>query len=178
MSKQFYDNLLRDATSLWIIITVSLCVGLLLNAFREKPLSLIHQSKTQRLQLAVSMISRTQVAPPLRALPTNLSLEQVQQIVEEKHCLVLDARPELFYRLGHLPGAFSLPREDFEAGYRKLSARIEANKNIAIVVYCSGISCEDSRLVQEAFRKLGYTNVAVFAGGWDEWTGADLPEEK
>jgi rhodanese-related sulfurtransferase len=179
MTKESYGNILRDILLFWIVGTASLCVGLLLNQFRDKPLSLVYQTKAERLQLAVAKMGTTQVtrkAPEV--LPVSLSLDEFRLFAERKRGLVLDARPELFHRLGHVPGAISLPREAFESGYTQLKAQLESDKNQPLVVYCSGISCEDSIMVQEALVKLGYTHVSVFRGGWDEWTDAGLPVEK
>jgi rhodanese-related sulfurtransferase len=89
----------------------------------------------------------------------------------------LDARPEIFYRLGHVPGALSLARDDFENAYAQLKERLEKDKNQPLIIYCSNSSCEDSHLVQSALLKLGYVNVAVFSGGWATWTQEKLPEE-
>jgi rhodanese-related sulfurtransferase len=55
---------------------------------------------------------------------------------------------------------------------------MERDKAQPMVIYCSGGSCEDSGLLAETLKKLGYTNVGIFRGGWDEWTHAGLPEEK
>jgi rhodanese-related sulfurtransferase len=179
MTKELFGNMLRDMLSFWIIGTASLCVGLLLNQFRDKPLSLVYQTKVERLQLAVTKIGISQLtrrAP--EALPVSLSLDEFRSFAEQKRGLVLDARPELFHRLGHVPGAISLPREALESGYAKLKAQLESDKSQPLVVYCSGISCEDSIMVQQALVKLGYTHVSIFRGGWDEWSDAGLPVEK
>lgn len=163
-------------------VTGALCIGLLLNQFRDKPLPLIYQSKEQRLEHAVKKIESE--SPYLREnsataqLPEVLTLEQVREIVEKRQALILDARPEIFYRMGHIPTAVSLPREDFERAYFQLRGKLEPNKRQPIAIYCSGASCEDSHLVKKALLRLGYSNVAVFRGGWSEWVNAGLAEER
>lgn len=174
--KNWLRIIFDDVVSFWIMATVSLCLGLLLNQFRDKPLSLIYQTKAERLQMAVSRIESNRQAPA--ELSGNLSLDDMRSFVEERRGVILDARPEVFHRLGHIPGALSLPRDDFENAYNKLKSRLERNKNASLIVYCSGSSCEDSMLVQEALAKLGYAHVAIFHGGWGEWNGAGFPEEK
>jgi rhodanese-related sulfurtransferase len=155
----------------------SLCVGLLINQYREQPLPLKYQNKEERLDSSVAKIT-TKSKVPDSALPKELNLEEFRAFVENHTGLILDARPEIFHRLGHVPGALSLPREDFENGYAILKARLESNQNQPIAVYCSSSSCEDSHLVEKALIKLGYTNVAVFSGGWSAWTDAGLSQEK
>lgn len=110
-------------------------------------------------------------------LPGEISLDQMSDLVDEKKVLVLDARPEIFHRLGHIPGALSLPRDDFENGYKSLQSRLEGDLRQPIVVYCSSASCEDSKLVKDSLAQLGYQRVSIFPGGWSEWTGAGRAEE-
>jgi len=175
---------------LWIAATSALCIGLLLNQFREEPLPLLYQNREARLQAATQRLSSAEAAPAMpsrmpdtagekgtQTLPEFLSMEEFSAFVENKRGLVFDARPEIFHRLGHVPGAISLPRDDFENAYTALKDRLEANKAQPIVVYCSSSSCEDSKLVRDSLRSLGYTQVAVFNGGWAEWTAAGKPEE-
>lgn len=45
-----------------------------------------------------------------------LTLEEFFEFVD-KDGLVLDTRSKIFYRLGHVPGAISLLRDDFENAY-------------------------------------------------------------
>jgi rhodanese-related sulfurtransferase len=142
-------------------------------------LSLVYQTEEDRLQVTVAKLAAADgTQQPLAALPASLSLNEFQAFAATKRGLVLDARPEIFHRLGHVPGAVSFPREAFEASYAKLKPQLETNKSQSLAVYCSGISCEDSLMVQKALVNLGYTHVSVFRGGWDEWTEAGLPVEK
>jgi rhodanese-related sulfurtransferase len=171
----------RDIRVFWLLATSALCLGMLMNQFRDKPLPLVYESKAERLQSVVSKVSVTMpVNSALRSehLSDSLSLDAFRVIVEEKKVLVLDARPEIFHRLGHVPGALSLPRDEFEKGYANLQKLLEVNKERPIVLYCSSSSCQDSGLVQKALRDLGYTHVSIFHGGWSAWTQAGLTEEK
>jgi len=183
MNSALRSQLRTDIIACWLIATVSLCAGLVINQFRESPILLIYKTKSERLEDAVTNI--TAVTPPKAgpsqtesvSLPARLSLEEFKNFVEEKQGWVLDARPEIFHCLGHVPGALALPRDDFENYYRQHQAKLETAKSQALVIYCSGGSCEDSELVETALRKLGYTRISVFEGGWHEWTRAGLPEE-
>jgi rhodanese-related sulfurtransferase len=185
--KTIPDLLGEDLLRLGILITAAICLGLVINQFRDKPLPWIYQSKQQRLDHAVTGLTAKEMAPeaekaiaaPAReAIPESLTLEQFQACVAGRKVLILDARPELFHRIGHVPGSIALPRDEFETYYKKHQAELERDKAQPLVIYCSGGSCEDSGLVSETLRKLGYTNVGIFRGGWDEWTHAGLPEEK
>jgi rhodanese-related sulfurtransferase len=113
-------------------------------------------------------------------LPPELSLDQFKICVERNEVLILDVRDEQNYRQGHVPGALLLPYEpqaSFEAAYKTMKQKLEADKNRPIVLYCMGLSCPLSEAMRNRFVSLGYTDVAVFSGGWDAWHRADLPEQ-
>lgn len=48
-------------------------------------------------------------------------------------------------------------------------ANSELAKDTAIVVYCGGPSCPQSRAAAEKLLSLGYTRVRLFEGGLEEW---------
>jgi 3-mercaptopyruvate sulfurtransferase SseA len=173
-------TLRSDLMVLWLVATTAFCVGLVINQFRDTPLPLVYKNKAERLQDSVQRIASKESASapaPVDHLPEKLSLEDFSSYVENKRGLVLDARPEIFHRLGHVPGALSLPRDDFEKGYAALKAKLEADRSQPIVIYCSGSSCEDSGLVKKSLAALGFTNLALFEGGWSGWTNAKKTEE-
>lgn len=178
-----WKRLAPDLGGLAVLAVTALAIGLAINHWRAKPLPLVYHTKAERLENAVETISKQ---APTNA-PTNavsqpalsqISLDELKRRSAATNSVILDARAEFFYQLGHVPGALSLPRSDFEAAYAKLKTRLEADKNQPIAVYCSGSDCEDSQMVAEALVKLGFRKVAVFKGGWDDWTAAHLPEEK
>lgn len=51
-------------------------------------------------------------------------------------------------------------------------ATLRLAKDTAIVVYCSGPLCPQSRAAAEKLTTLGYTNVQAFEGGLEVWKGA------
>ena len=88
--------------------------------------------------------------------------------------LFLDARPDLFYKYGHIPGALSLPEDKFDAVYPALETRLK--DSLDIVVYCSGMGCEASHIVARRLREKGLPAV-VLHEGWPAWTDAGYPTE-
>lgn len=171
----------QDLLFLWLMATSAVCLGLLFNQFRDAPLPLLYQNKEERLQVAVTRLATPEVSsemiPQQEMLPEFLSLEEFQDFWENASGLVLDARPEIFHRLGHVPGALSLARDDFENAYTQLREQLERDKTQPLAVYCASASCQDSELVKNSLVALGYTNIAIFKGGWSEWTAAGKPEE-
>lgn len=117
--------------------------------------------------------------PPKPAVEIqHISLDQFRAFAEDGESLILDARPEIFHRLGHVPGALAMPRDEFEAYYHKHRATLEKDKAQQLVIYCQGGSCEDSDLVSKALVRLGYTKIAIFTDGWNAWVAGKLPEER
>lgn len=112
-----------------------------------------------------------------RSAPEQVSFAEFTRYVEEKKIVILDARPEIFHRLGHVPGALTLPRDDFENGYLMLKKRLESDLTQQIIVYCGDASCADASLVKKGLNSLGYGNVAIFTGGWRAWTESGKESE-
>lgn len=167
----------KDLFPIWILATGALCAGLLINQFRDHPLPLLYSSKQQRMEAAVSRLA----VDPMIAdfdLPQVTGLAEVAKFSKNKTGILLDARPNIFYRLGHIPGARSLSREEFEKDYRQHREFLESHREQPLVVYCSDTSCEDSGLVAAALLRLGYHRVLLYKGGWSEWTQNQMPEEK
>ena len=48
-------------------------------------------------------------------------------------------------------------------------------KDAAIVVYCSGPTCPQSRAAAEKLAALGFTEVRAFEGGLEEWKASGRP---
>ena len=158
----------------------SLLIGLSINRFRERPLPLVYENKEVRVMKAVERIAHEPPAAGVQAgstLPELLSLEEFRGFVADRKGTVLDARPNIFYRIGHVPGALNLPREDFETAYAANKALLEGQKTAPIAIYCSSEECEDATLVRKALVQLGFTKVSIFEEGWRGWTEAGLEEE-
>ncbi|HRR34539.1 MAG TPA: hypothetical protein P5026_10595 [Kiritimatiellia bacterium] len=121
--------LLGDLSALLAMAAAAVCCGLAVNAFRETPLPLVYVSKAERVRQAAGRIAETsgeaadvsKVQPDSGTTDTPYArpIDLASFRALQKRALILDARPEIFHRLGHIPKAISLPREDFEACYRK-----------------------------------------------------------
>lgn len=121
--------------------------------------------------------SRLPLADELSA-PHCIGLTEFRKFALERHGLVIDARPALFFNLGHIPSAVNIPREDFKREYLSNSRQLEGCRGNTIAVYCSNADCDDSKIVATALIDLGYKHPVIFKDGWDGWKKAGLPEEK
>ncbi|HYA35669.1 MAG TPA: rhodanese-like domain-containing protein [Candidatus Binataceae bacterium] len=165
----------RDLGGVAAIFAISMLASAALNRVSGRPMALIYQSPEQRLSAELSRLVDT---PPIypSEVPT-IELAEFRKQVENASALILDARSASFYEQAHVPGALNLARDEFAHDYQALKDRLDTFRDKPIVVYCTGGSCRDSRLVAAALISLGFSDVKVFAGGWDEWTQAGLPTE-
>ncbi|OGV40616.1 MAG: hypothetical protein A2X46_18990 [Lentisphaerae bacterium GWF2_57_35] len=114
-----------------------------------------------------------------RALEAGLPLADlpaVETIVSNGQHVVFDARPEADYLQGHLPGALSLPYTEVEDRFEDVQWRLTPEQ--PVLAYCSGTECDESFLLSQFLRKQGFTNLLLFAGGFDAWQKAGKPVEK
>lgn len=104
---------------------------------------------------------------------TRMPLGNLYQLVQSKAALIFDVRPTLFYKMGHIPGAVSFPKADFDKHIEKHEALIKkaiTNQN-PVVIYCTDLACPDALTVATQLSQRGY-NVAVLQGGYEAWKNA------
>jgi rhodanese-related sulfurtransferase len=90
----------------------------------------------------------------------------------DRGALFLDARPRDFWRMSRIPGALSLPEEDFDRAFAEIEDRLR--RASGIVVYCSGFGCESSHVVARRLRERGLI-AAILDEGIPAWLDAGLP---
>jgi rhodanese-related sulfurtransferase len=133
-----------------------------------------------RLWAALRETGRRQLAEVDRLVATHLharqgleavSRDQLRQRLATGTAVVLDVRPALEYRQGHIAGARSMPLDELQARLDELDPAQE------IVAYCRGPFCvladEAVRLLQER----GFT-ASRYEDGYPEWAAASLPVER
>jgi rhodanese-related sulfurtransferase len=100
--------------------------------------------------------------------------DEVYAMSEEGATLIFDARPGPDYDTGHLPMALSLPSEEFDLFIGDYLGLLYPEQ--AILVYCSGSACDESVLLSQSLIDMGFTNIALYAGGVKAWveTGHEL----
>ena len=117
------------------------------------------------------------------ALARNVYLKPGDEVIDvveakrrfDKHAaLFLDARPRLNFQFERIPGALSLPEDDFDAAFAALEPTLRARYDI--VVYCSGFGCEASHIVARRLKEKGIPAV-VLQDGIPAWQDAKYPVE-
>jgi len=105
-----------------------------------------------------------------------VTVDETRGIAESFSHIILDARKEADYLAGHIPGAISLPVSDVDRHFSGIAAMLTPEQ--PVLVYCSGLDCDESLKLGEILIAAGFTNIAIFAGGMTEWQKADLPVER
>jgi rhodanese-related sulfurtransferase/predicted transcriptional regulator len=133
-----------------------------------------------RLWLELRAVAERQLAEVERALDAyrnrryefeQFSVEALQARMRDGEVILLDVRPRVEYRAGHLPGAISIPLDELEDQVEKLP------RNKKIIVYCRGPYCiladEALELLVEEGR-----SAARLDEGVAEWQQAGYALEK
>ena len=94
------------------------------------------------------------------------------KLLLDRGAVFLDARPHDFWRMSRIPGALSLPEDDFDRAFAALEGRLR--RASGIVVYCSGFGCEASHLVARKLRERGLI-AAILDEGIPAWLDAGFP---
>jgi len=97
--------------------------------------------------------------------------------------LFIDSRGHDDFAAGHIPGALAVPLDSIQR-----SGKTEAGSEWAgtldfpgaqtLIVYCEGGDCQTSIALAKIIHDKGYKDIRIFTGGWAEWSGAGLPEER
>ena len=91
--------------------------------------------------------------------------ELLARLAANPQLVLLEALPERYYDDWHLPGARHFPHDRA----RELAPAMVPSMGSEIVVYCASGTCQNSHIAANVLRQLGYGDVAVYAGGKEDW---------
>ena len=108
-------------------------------------------------------------------MPTSITRDDLRARLAQKGRTptLVEALGAAFYADAHIHGAINIP----PGHVARLAPKLIANRDDPIVVYCSG-SCSSADTVARQLEALGYTDVAVYAGGKEDWVEHGLPVER
>jgi rhodanese-related sulfurtransferase len=106
-----------------------------------------------------------------------VSLEDAVVKFLSDEALLLDARSEADYRLGHIQGALNLPVHAGNFGERLQEFSLKADHEKEFIVYCDGIGCSLGSELASILKGLGYRNVKILVNGRTQWMIAGMPFE-
>jgi rhodanese-related sulfurtransferase/DNA-binding MarR family transcriptional regulator len=106
-----------------------------------------------------------------RAPLQSINTADLLRRVEAGDILILDVRPELEYRSGHIPEARSIPIDELEERLNELSRDQE------IIAYCRGPYCVFADEAVTLLQKHGY-RARRLIDGLPDWQALNLPIER
>lgn len=110
------------------------------------------------------------------ALGPEIEMTAAAFLFNEELATFVDAREYEEYKKGHIDGAFAMPygvvREGTELPHLDNSLIIPGET--IIVVYCQGGDCDESHLVAQELRAIGFV-CHVFVDGYPAWKDAGHP---
>jgi rhodanese-related sulfurtransferase len=107
-------------------------------------------------------------------LPTRMTREDLHaRIAGPDRPVLVEALGAAFYADAHLPDAINIPPGQVE----RLAPALLPDRAAVIVVYCTG-ACSSADAVARRLEEFGYTTVAVYAGGKEDWVEHGLPVDR
>lgn len=106
---------------------------------------------------------------------TVIRINHLYQLMQAGELMLIDCRPFLFYRMGHIDGAVSIPEKSFDSRIKDFIPRLEDHLKLSktVVVYCQNENCPDAHKVAKKLSKRGYA-VTIYPAGWEEWKKSGL----
>lgn len=160
MRQWISSNDLRQAV---VLLGISLGAALAVNFFSPSGISLVGQWDPDA---GVLMANTREAAQAEMAGEINNPLT-LRRMIENQEILLIDARPESVFDQGHLPGAVNYPFYSIDDTLDTVTSQISGDR--PVVVYCSGVACQDSHGLAKRLMATGIKNIQVYAGGFDEW---------
>lgn len=106
-------------------------------------------------------------------MPKIVARDEVKRAVDDSSAVLVEALPWDYYAKEHLPGAINIPHDQVD----ELAANLLPDKSAAVIVYCSNGPCANSGIAAGRLAELGYTNVADYHLGKEDWFAAGFPLE-
>jgi len=102
-----------------------------------------------------------------------IGVERLHELMESGNIIVVDARSGAEFEAGRIPGSVNISYDDLIDHYDQLKNTIPLDA--IIVCYCESVTCDQSENLAKELGFMGYTNVLVYKGGWQEWEAAGYP---
>jgi rhodanese-related sulfurtransferase len=156
------------------VMVFATLVGVVVNAVRPNGVALI-QSGAPVATAQHGNIDSAAVDSTHALAEGAISLAEMKRLFDEGTAIILDARDPAEYAEGHIPGAINIPYDRIPEYFDVLNSQVPMDAHV--VVYCRSLTCDFSDQLATELKIIGYQNISVFSGGWDQWTAAGYPIE-
>ena len=104
-------------------------------------------------------------------MATTITREALQQKLDQKEPFhLVEVLSEEEFRRLHIPGAVHI---QFNRIGTEATRRF--HKTDEIILYCMDPHCRASPIAAEKLENLGFTNIAIYSGGKQDWAEGGLP---
>ena len=116
---------------------------------------------------------------------TEVSTEELRQILANHSAVLLDTRPHMEWSVSHIPGALNVapkpgvPIALYTSDVAEIGRLVNEDESQPLVLYCNGPFCGKSKRVAAELIEAGYANVRRYqlgAPGWRTLVGAMVIE--
>lgn len=156
------------------LLILAVTAGHVINALRIEPVPPPSFDRAARLGHKTELARAAPSSGDFRTIP-DLTVNQVVKMLEQKRCLLIDARPPAFFRKEHIPEAINLPLRSFVEPTDAIAGMLGSRREMVLIVYCSGPDCTDSDSVAHALVASNYENIYTMHAGIAGWQGSGLP---
>jgi len=157
-----------------IIVIISAVIGGFLNLIRADRVPWISTPASLMFIDPINPIPPDSLKNMSVVRPMGVVIDRLQEILG-KEGVVIDSRLPEYYQEGHITGAVNIPFEEIDDYATKLA---EIPQDTMVVLYCDGVDCDLAYDLAIYMIAVGYSNVYVYDGGWEEWSAAALPVSK
>ena len=132
---------------------------------------------------ATSGRSNPPIPPPVAANPNGPKMDnalpitwaQTRPLLAIRQAVLLDARSQEEYNLGHIPGALSLPADSPPATIRQALAQRDCSTRL--VAYCGAMGCTEAfQLATRLMREWDFPNAQFLREGYADWRRAQTTD--
>jgi rhodanese-related sulfurtransferase len=161
------------------IIAAAAVIGVVHNAVRGQSIPLIQHVEVVKTAnhgnggegLTSGGLDGSPDATPEAAV----TVDQVKALFDEGTAYIVDARSPEAFAQGHIPGSINVPYDRLPEYYAYLTAAVPIDAKV--ICYCWSPTCDFSDQLATELKILGYTDVVVFTGGWEDWQSAGHPAD-
>jgi rhodanese-related sulfurtransferase len=172
-------HFVRDLAGGIAIIAAAVVIGVLHNAVRGQSIPLIQ--KVEVVKTANHGNGGEGATPggsnesPAELPEGAVTVDQIKALFDGGDVYIIDARGPEGFAEGHIPGAINVPYDRLAEYYQDLTGSVPTDAKV--ICYCWSPTCDFSDQLATELKIMGYTDVAVFTGGWEHWQDAGHPVE-
>jgi rhodanese-related sulfurtransferase len=178
----------------FLIIVVAGIIGIAQNTVRDDSIALVPKAShavakgAQTELVDTNEVKRTNTDNAISGeaqgdWPTDAELaagelgtDRLRSLMDTGNITIVDARSEAEFEAGRIAGSVNIPYDDLIDHYERLKTTIPLDA--VIVCYCESVTCDQSKNLAKELEFMGYENVLVYKGGWQEWDAAGYPTER